>query len=407
MELAALTRAVLAGRPALFVDDFAAAAGQLRTAFAGSKVLVIGAGGSIGRATAELLLEQRPARTLLVDLSENNLAAVTRRLRNRFGADCPDFAAWPLDFTGPAFTALLALEQPDVVLNFAAFKHVRSEKDQLSLAELLRVNVFGNLQLMHWALEHRPRRVFAISTDKAANPANCMGASKRLMEMLLWAADASQSGETCFTSTRFANVLFSDGSLPASFLDRIAQRQPLAGPDDVERYFITSEDAARLCLLAASHPRSSEILVPRMSAADRIRFDTIAERMLAELGYRAKHYGEDAEAAQGNLDSDAANGAWPCLFSPSTTSGEKDAEEFRQADEELSVEQPYAQIETIRSGNKDGIAELAVALDNWETQLHDPQWLAEHSKADIVQTLQHFVPSLSHSETGLSLDSRR
>lgn len=408
MDLAALSRAVLAGRPELFVDDYNSAAKQLESAFRDRRVLVIGAGGSIGRATAELLLEHRPARTLLIDSSENNLVSVTRRLRNHFGADCPDFAAWPLDFTGPAFEALLEMERPEVLLNFAAYKHVRSERDQLSLAEMLRVNVIGNVRLVRWALENRPERVFAISTDKAANPANCMGASKRLMEMLLWGGSRHLAASgTCFTSTRFANVLFSDGSLPASFLERIQQRQPLSGPNDVERFFITSTEAARLCLLAASHPQSGELLVPRMGPADRLRFDVIAERLLSFIGLAVRHYGEDTSSAENELEGLAARGEWPCCFGPSTTSGEKEAEEFRQANENLATLQPYRQVEAVIGLPEHDLNALEAQLNAWQQDLSNPAWLVSSNKEDVVAELARLVPSFRHNETGQSLESKR
>jgi FlaA1/EpsC-like NDP-sugar epimerase len=201
-------------------------------------------------------------------------------------------------------------------------------------------------------------------------------------------------------------VLFSDGSLPASFIERLEQRQPLAGPSDVERYFMTFEEAARLCLLAASHPVSGEILVPRMGPADRLRFDTIAERLLGAQGLRAKHYGTDATAAIANLEADESAGQWPCLFSPSTTSGEKEAEEFQADGDTVSAAQPYAQLQVLRPAAVQSLDQLERELNALARELADFNWLMDHSKADLVSTLSRLVPGFRHHETGASLDQK-
>lgn len=407
MEIEALSKLV-AGRDAeMFAGDFAANLDSMRSEVAGRTVCVIGAGGTIGRATAEILLELKPARTLLVDVSENNLVDVTRRLRNRYSAGAPEFEAWALDFTGPSFSALLAKEQPEIILNFAAFKHVRSEKDALTLAEMLRVNVFGNLKLMDWARRNgKVHRVFCISTDKAACPANCMGASKKLMEQVLFARGTE--GETkpakFVTSTRFANVLFSDGSLPASFLQRLEQGQPLSGPSDVTRYFITMREAGMLCLLAAFHNESHELLVPRMGPAQLVDFVQICERLLEARGYEPKHYGEDTEAAFANLDNDVKQGKWPCLFTPGSTSGEKPFEEFTTEAEQQSPLQPYMDALVISSADHDDWGELRDKLARQMLAMGDSRWLGEARKVDVVEWLGSLVPGFSHCETGVSLD---
>lgn len=373
-----------------------------------SVILVIGAGGSIGRAVTELLVELRPRRTLLVDVSENNLAEITRRLRNRFAEAAPDFEAWALDFTGAPFTALLEREKPDIILNFAAFKHVRSEKDTLTLAEMLRVNVLGNYRLLSWATEHGClQRCFCISTDKAANPASCMGASKHLMEQLLWVAGhRAPSAAKYLTSTRFANVLFSDGSLPASWLQRLEQRQPLAAPSDVRRYFITPREAGWLCLLAAFHATSEQILTPRMREADLQSFDTLAIRLLAHRRLMARDYGDDAPRAIANLENDVKDGYWPCLFGSADTSGEKDVEEFSEAAEAPAPEQPYADARCILPQREHEWDSLAARLEDLSTELCQVQWLATTPKSEIVKWMQQLVPSFAHVETGLSLDRK-
>jgi nucleoside-diphosphate-sugar epimerase len=401
VEHEALARQILSDRAPLFVRDFQTSQAQLQAAFRDRTVLVIGAGGSIGRATVELLLELEPRRTMLVDISENNLVAITRRLRIRFGAKGPNFEAWPLDFCGVPFQAFLDRERPEVILNFAAFKHVRSEKDLFTLAEMLRVNVIGNWRLLQWAVANEARRVFAISTDKAAGPVSCMGASKRLMELLLW----SQACEnrSVMTSTRFANVLFSDGSLPASFLERLHDRQPLVGPDDVARFFISPSEAARLCLLAASHPQTSEFLVPNMGPELQFRFDTIAQRLLALQGLQPRNYVDYGQAMAG-LESDVQRGYWPCVFGPSTTSGEKDAEEFIETGERRCQGQPYAELSAVYGQLTVSPDHLDASVRDVEAKLVDHSWLSTHRKRDLVEWLRGLVPSFEHKETGENLD---
>lgn len=399
-----LAQAVLAGRPELFARDFTAARPALQEALSGKTICVIGAGGSIGRATAEALLAQRPKRTLLVDISENNLAEVTRRLRNRFTEDVPDFEAWALDYTREPCLALLEREQPEIVLNFAAFKHVRSEKDHLTLAEMIRVNVLGNLRLLRWAQQHPLQRFFVISTDKAANPASCMGASKRLMEKLIFASQLLLPAPAqTITTTRFANVLFSDGSLPASFVQRLQQRQPLAGPSDIRRYFITPHEAARLCLLAICHPTNGEFLTPRMRESDMLSFTEIAARFLNLYGLRPKYYADPNQAVAG-LESDAQNGEWPCLFTPAKTSGEKPYEEFYEASEQLAQAQQYDEIDVLSGDRSADWDSLAQACDDFTAWTQDRNWLRSHQKTNIVLWLQQLVPSFSHIGTSASLD---
>ncbi len=408
MDSSQLASRILSDRSPLFAADFERQLPRLRGMLADRNVLVLGAGGSIGRATAHVLLECRPRRTMFVDISENNLAEVTRQLRNRFHADAPEFDSWALDFRGTPFRAMLEENDPDIILNFAAFKHVRSEKDQYTIAEMLLVNTIGNMLLLDWLHGRRgKRRMFVISTDKAVNPVSCMGATKRLMERLLFSTAADPGfADLTVTTTRFANVLFSDGSLPASFLSRLELGQPLAGPDDIERYFITPEEAGRLCLLAACHEPGGEILVPAMRPADLMKFDEIARRLLQLRGYEMKNYGTDTEAAFAGFQTDTAAGSYPCLFSPSTTSGEKSYEEFVEVGETEVPDQPYAEIRSIASEPRVEFAELRRQLTVLNQLICDPPALSSLGKAGIVKRIAELVPSFRHIETGLNLDRR-
>jgi FlaA1/EpsC-like NDP-sugar epimerase len=406
VDSAQLASRILHDRDELFVRDFAQYGERLRALLANRRVMVLGAAGSIGRATVEILLNCRPAHTQLVDLSENNLAELTRHLRNSFPDNPPEFDCWALDFTGVPFRALLEDSRPDIVLNFAAFKHVRSEKDQYTIAEMLRVNVLGNLKLLEWCQScPGERRLFVISTDKAVNPVSCMGATKRLMERLLFSAAAdTQFSEIMITTTRFANVLLSDGSLPQSFLTRMELGQPLSGPDDIERYFITPREAGLLCLLAACHETSGDILVPNMRPDDLLKFDEIARRLLDLRGLRMRNYGTDAMAAFANFAADLEAGAYPCLFSPSVTSGEKSYEEFVEQGEIDAQYQPYQDIRVIRSDPAIEFESLQVELEELARFSCSVEQLRNSDKSAFVARIAALVPSFQHLETGRSLD---
>jgi len=412
VDIEELARRAVGGREELFAADFAARRAEIGEIIASRRIAVIGAAGSIGRSVVELMAGMHPRELLCIDFSENGIVELTRRLRNRFHGQELGIGFWPLDFGSAAFRGLLAEKQPEIILNFAAYKHVRSEKDAYSIAQMLTVNVLHNWRLIVWLRERVAahgaplERFFAISTDKAANPVSLMGASKRLMEELIFAYGESQPApyETV-TSTRFANVLFSDGSLPASFLARLAQGQPLAGPTDVERYFITPEEAAHLCLLAAFHPVSGELLVPRMRGEHVMNFQQIAEATLAAFDLKPRWY-EDGKEAFARLDADRAEGFWPCLFTPSDTSGEKDVEEFVEAHEQLAKEQPYVEVEVLAAKPQHSADELARELAELEAMLSEASRLREASKADIVAALSRLVPTFKHLERGKSLDTK-
>lgn len=425
IDIDELARRAVSGREELFAADFAARRAEIAEFIASRRIAVIGAAGSIGRLVVELMASFGPAELLCIDISENGIVELTRRLRNRFHDRELKVSFWPLDFGTSAFHALLARKQPEVILNFAAYKHVRSGKDAFSVAQMLSVNLLHNWRLISWlrdefaasgetATEDEPttarkpplERFFAISTDKAANPVSLMGASKRLMEELIFAyGDAEPTPYETVTSTRFANVLFSDGSLPASFLARLAQGQPLAGPTDVERYFITPDEAADLCLLAAFHSTSGELLVPRMRQEHIMNFQQIAEATLAAFGLKPRWY-EDGEKAFAALDGDRAEGYWPCLFAPSDTSGEKDVEEFVEEDEKLADEQPYAEVEVLSAKPRLSAEDLSRELSELEKMLSEVSRLQGLSKGDIVAALSRLVPSFQHLERGKSLDAK-
>jgi len=306
----------------------------IRDALRSANVLVIGAGGSIGSAFVQELCGFSMGCLHLVDISENTLVELVRSLRAS-GRELPgEFRTFALDYCGREMHSLLGSYSYDYVLNFAALKHVRSERDPFTLMRLLQVNVVGNEALLD-RLEkmNSLKRAFCVSSDKAVRPASLMGASKAFMER----AFLARSDSVDFGSARFANVAFSEGSLLSGFLKRLAKGQPLSAPSDVRRYFITAREAGQLCVLACFTGRNREIYYPELSESrDMMTFSQIAEIILHEHGLRALECGSDREAIERMKARDTASDEWPCHFSPSDTSGEKMFEEFVNPVEKIS-----------------------------------------------------------------------
>ncbi|GLH73048.1 nucleoside-diphosphate sugar epimerase [Geothrix limicola] len=344
-RLIELGKRVTGRERSLFERDYQQAAGRLREAFSGRRILVVGAAGSIGSSTLRCILDWNPEEILLVDTAENNLVEVLRDLRSDPAVAEANLAIQPIDFGSPMMESILSTHPGfDWVFNFAAVKHVRSERDVPSLLQMADTNLLKADRFLGWlrTYGHGGAGVFFVSSDKAANPANLMGASKRMMEQLLFwhgspeAGQGNLHGEPCgdkpvrCTTARFANVAFSDGSLLLGFLNRIAKRQPLAGPSDIRRYFVTLEEAGQICCLAAVLPAHGEILVPRLSPIeDQKDFREIAALVLDY--HRLEPNWVDSEiAARQFLPSGKS---WPCYFSPSKAMGEKEYEEFVGAGE--------------------------------------------------------------------------
>src|ERR1700676_585140 len=328
-ETAELTSIVTGRTDSLFAGDLEASSDRVFAKVRDHRILVIGGGGSIGAATVRLILDYLPSALHVVDHNENSLAELVREIRGRAGG-IPDidFRALPLDYGGPVMERLLTDSPPyDVVLNFAALKHVRSEKDIYSVLQMFDTNVVRHLRFKRWLAEHRHGATyFAVSTDKAANPVSLMGASKRLMEDLIFDVAAARCQST--TSARFANVAFSNGSLLQGFGYRLAKRQPLAVPRDTRRYFISHQEAGELCLLATCRIPDKHIAVPRVDATLQLQLlEDIACACLEYWGLRAERYLDEARA-RNDVERLAREGRWPFLPPPLDTGGEKPFEEF-------------------------------------------------------------------------------
>ncbi len=384
----------------LFASDLATYSEQIRVTISGAKALVIGGAGTIGSSFIKALLPYRPGALYVVDHSENGLTELTRDLRSTHGLYIPEkYITWPLDFGGEVFAKMFRREGPfDIVANFAAHKHVRSEKDPYAIEGMIRNNVFSNRQLLQLLAEYPPRHFFCVSTDKAANPANVMGATKKLMEELLLAWSA---GLPC-TTARFANVAFSNGSLPAGFLERIARGQPLSAPLDVQRYFVSPEESGQLCLLACVLGRAGEIFFPKLEQSQMKRFSDIAEDLLRTLGYEPHHCASEEEARKMAAERKPSDKQYPVFFFSSSTDGEKPYEEFFTEGEKVNHErfQAIGVIEPTTLPDRPPIEAKLNRLAALFSEGNIPE------KSEIVSLLQEVVPGYQPVLTGAGLDGR-
>lgn len=387
----------------LFQADLERFRPELSARIEGRSALIIGGAGTIGSSFVKALLQFRPARLLVVDNNENGLAELVRELRSSLGYHIPkDFLTYPLDFGDAIFEKILRREGPfHIVANFAAHKHVRSEKDPYAIEAMLSNNVFKAKQLLDLLLTHRPERFFCVSTDKAANPANVMGASKKLMEQII----QSYAAEIPVATARFANVAFSNGSLPAGFLERLAKRQPLSAPQDVERYFVSPEESGQLCLLACVLGESGDIFFPKLEARHDVRrFSNIALNLLETLGFQAEICASEQEAREKAALLTPHSQTWPVYFFHSDTTGEKPLEAFFTETETLDLTR-FASIGVVKNDREARENQPLYAVQ----QLAELKALLEKenlSKEEIVAMLQHLVPGFQHLETGKSLDAK-
>ncbi len=396
-----ISASVTKRRESLFNTEIKAKDRILSSRIQGRSALVIGGAGSIGSAFIKALLHYRPASLVVVDNNENGLTELVRDLRSGLGIQIPaTLLTYPVDFGDPVFEKLLRRKGPfDIVANFAAHKHVRSEKDPLAIEAMLHNNVFKAKHLLDLLLQHKPERFFCVSTDKAANPANVMGASKKLMEQVIMA----YSKVMHITTARFANVAFSNASLPAGFLARIAKQQPLSAPVDVARYFISPEEAGHLCLLACMLGHSGEIFFPKLDPdSDAQKFSTIAVALLQKLGYEADICQTEQEAREKAALLQPQSQTWPVYFFQSDTAGEKPLEEFYTGTESLDLER-FDAIGIVCSPNNTA---NQVAIAEMIAELKAILLQETVTKAAIVKALEHYVPGFRHIETGRNLDGK-
>lgn len=362
-------------------------------------VLVIGGAGSIGSSFIKAILPFRPASLVVVDINENALAELTRDLRSTKGMYVPqEYITYPMDFASDVFKKMLSSRKGfDIVANFSAHKHVRSEKDIYSMEALIQNNVLHAKGLLDLLTEYPPEEFFCVSTDKAANPVNIMGASKRIMEDLIF----SYSDRFPVKTARFANVAFSNGSLPAGFLERIAKQQPISAPSDVKRYFVSPEESGQICMLACMLGENRAVFFPKLEEEQMITFDAIAENLLHEYGYQVLKCRSDEEAIDKSEELKNGSCQYPVYFSVSDTSGEKPFEEFYTVEETVDMNrfQALGVITDKEKCNQDSLLKLLADLE-------DIFFSQDVKKEKIVQIIEEYLPNFSHIETGKSLDSK-
>lgn len=383
----------------MFLKDISDHKEQLSEKIAGKKVLVIGGAGSIGSSFIKAMLPFKPEALVVVDTNENALAELTRDLRSTKGMYVPeDYIPYPMDFASPVFGKMFRSRGGfDIVGNFSAHKHVRSEKDIYSVEALLQNNVLHAKKLLDLLAEYPPEEYFCVSTDKAANPVNIMGASKRIMEDVIF----SYSDKFPVKTARFANVAFSNGSLPAGFLSRIQKLQPLSAPSDVKRYFVSPEESGQICMLSCMIGANREIFFPRLEEEQMMTFDKIATALLEEYGYEVLQCESDEEAIEKAEALKAGSMRYPVHYSGSDTSGEKAYEEFYVESEKVDL---------VRLKALGVITDKKIPDKNKIQKLFDQLTAAfervETTKEDIVKIMHEYLPEFQHMEAGKSLDSK-
>jgi nucleoside-diphosphate-sugar epimerase len=382
-----------------FVHDLEAHSEQIRSEIAGKKVCVIGGAGSIGSAYIKELVKFGPASLTVIDLSENGLAELTRDLRSTAGLTMPEeYRTYAISFADPIFARIFREEKGfDIVANFSAHKHVRSEKDKYAVQALLENNDIKAAGLMDLLSEFPPKHFFCVSTDKAANPVNVMGASKRIMEDIIMA----YKDRFKVTTARFANVAFSNGSLPDAWIQRLRRRQPLAAPKDVKRYFVSPSESGQICLMACILGKSGEIFFPRLKESQMKTFSEICDAFLVENGLVKKEFSSDASARAFAAAMPEGSREYPVVYSLSDTTGEKDFEEFYVPGEKLDLER-FASLGVILESPRKSAPEVKAFLEKLETLFANPAF----TKEEVVDAIRGFVPNFVHEEKGKNLDQK-
>lgn len=382
----------------LFKDDVASKSVELSNIVSSSSFLVLGGAGSIGQAVTKEIFKRNPKKLHVVDISENNMVELVRDIRSTFGYIDGDFQTYALDIGSLEYDAFIKSDGDyDYVLNLSALKHVRSEKDPFTLMRMIDVNVFNTDKTIKQSIKNGTKKYFCVSTDKAANPVNMMGASKRIMEMFLM----RRSKDISISTARFANVAFSDGSLLHGFNQRIQKKQPIVAPLDVKRYFVTPQESGELCLMSCIFGENRDIFFPKLSESlHLISFADIAVKYLKQLGYEP-YLCQSEEQARQLVNSLPEERKWPCYFTESDTTGEKDFEEFFTDKETLDIKR-FHNLGVIKNelNIEDG------KLNYFEKSISDFRNAGEWTKHNIVDLFHSMIPDFGHKEKGKYLDSK-
>jgi len=382
----------------LFVQDISDHEQELSKIVSFSSFLVIGGAGSIGQAVVKEVFKRNPKKLHVVDISENNLVELVRDIRSSFGYIAGDFKTYALDIGSIEYDAFIESDgKYDYVLNLSALKHVRSEKDPFTLMRMIDVNIFNTEKTLQQSIDSGVKKYFCVSTDKAANPVNMMGASKRIMEMFIM----RKSKDIKISTARFANVAFSDGSLLHGFDQRIKKRQPIVAPNDIKRYFVIPKESGELCLMSCIFGENRDIFFPKLSENSHlISFADIAVKYLRDLKFEP-YLCKNEDEARRLIHTLPEEGKWPCLFTASDTTGEKDFEEFFTDDETLDISR-FKNLGVIKKDLIYNNTRLELFAQTIQKMKQQKQW----DKEQIVDLFYKMIPDFGHKETGKYLDSK-
>ena len=378
-----------------FLEDLTAQKKFLHSQIKDKKILIIGGAGTIGSNYLKQVLKYKPSKIVVVDINENGLTELTRDLRSSTLLDYnPQYITYPVNLLSTTFDKIFKSDSWDVVANFSAHKHVRSEKDKISVEALIVNNVFGAIKLLNLCEENHPKYFFSVSTDKATNPVNIMGASKSLMEKLI----LSKKNNFRVSTARFANVAFSNGSLLDGFVNRINKKQPLSCPEDIKRFFVTPEQSGQICLLSTFLGDSGNIFFPKLDFnKDQIFFKDIALDFLKEQRFEPIIMNSETEAKEYDIDSNL--GKYPIYFFCTDTSGEKTYEEFYTEEEDYNIKK-YDSLGFINTPT------VQISFEEVEASFEDIFNNSNSGKLDIVKVIKKYVPDFMHIETGKNLDQK-
>ena len=383
----------------MFAQDIEANKKKLFEEIYNKSVCVIGGAGSIGSSFIRAILKFKPSKLIVIDLNENGLAELTRDLRSTYGMYVPEeYRTYTLNFADPIFARIFREEKGfDIVANFSAHKHVRSEKDKYSVQALIENNDIKAKKLMDLLCEFPPQHFFCVSTDKAANPVNIMGASKRVMEDMIMA----YSKKFPVTTARFANVAFSNGSLPDGWVARIMKQQPLASPSDVKRYFVSPEESGQICMLACILGNSGEVFFPKLREEQMITFSSFCDKFIETLGYKQHQCYSDEEAKKFASERKEDDKEYAVVYFRSDTTGEKDYEEFYIPGEKINMDR-FSSLGVIEESKHRPMNEIEEFYNKLETIFANENF----TKAEIVEALKEFLPNFEHKEKGKNLDQK-
>ena len=384
----------------LFNSDLKANERTLKAEIKDKKVLVIGGAGTIGSSFIRVLLNYNPGLLVVVDTNENGLTELTRKLRSDIKVHLPDnYLTYPMSFSSETFDKILEKYNFDIVANFAAHKHVRSEKDIISIEAMIENNVFSANTLLKKLSESPPKHFFCVSTDKAANPVNVMGGSKKLMENLIM----SYSADFKITTARFANVAFSNGSLLDGYINRLMQRQPISCPSDVKRFFVSPEESGHICLLACILGSSGDIFFPKLDESQLVNFKDITEDFFKFLEIKIEYCESENEAKRISAENKANDNfdSYPVYFFQSDTSGEKLYEEFYEDQDVLDLTS-FQELGVITNSPKPKKEVVEEDILNLKQVFRNNT----ADKSDVVAAMSSIITGFKHIETGKSLDQK-